>query len=158
MRLLLIIAMMVSPYFMMAQVRGGQIKRISSSSKTEVKKTTQIHVNKKKRDDNTREKIKATNPYRYDPDVMEPLPLSSLAAYNVVVCSVQNIDNARRQCRNWRNSGYKSEIYRDPNMGVYQILIGLTNNEQEAINLKNRAGKGAWIFYMVDGIQQIYRK
>lgn len=158
-RLLFTMTMLLLPSLMMAQASGGQIKRTPSSPKVEVKKTTKPRTNNSKGSISNREKTIKPEPYRYNPDVMEPLPLSSLATYNVVACSVQDIAKARIQCRNLREKGYHSEIYRDPNMGVYQILVGLTNNEQEAINLKNRA-KGdhnrAWILYIVDGIQEMY--
>lgn len=160
MRLLLSIAMMLLPSLMMAQASGGQIKRNPSSSKTEVKKTSKPRTNRGEGNEIERKKAIKPEPYIYNPDVIEPLPLSSLATYNVVALSVRDIDNARIKCKILRGKGYHSEIYKDPNMGVYQILIGLTNNEQEANNLRNRAKgeyKRAWILYIVDGVQQMYR-
>lgn len=148
------------PIIVSAQASGGQIKRKPSSPKTEVKKTTKQRTNRSEGNEIKREKAIKLEPYRYNPDVVEPLPLSSLATYNVVACSARDIEKARIQCRDLRGKGYHSEIYKDPNMGIYQILIGLTNNEQEAINLKNRAKgeyKRTWILYIVDGVQQIYR-
>ena len=133
------------PVLMMAQASGGQIRRkISTTSKTSVKRET-------KKENRTDKTI----------PLIQPTPISGFSTYNVVVCTMGIIANASRFCQSLRDQGYSSLIYQDdrPEMTLYRITIGSTNNEQEALRIRDQARNtypDAWILYFVNGKQERY--
>ena len=134
------------PVLMMAQASGGQIRRkVSATSKT----------NSVKRETKKENRTDKTIP------LIQPTPISGFSTYNVVVCTMGIIANASRFCQSLRDQGYSSLIYQDdrPEMTLYRITIGSTNNEQEALRIRDQARNtypDAWILYFVNGKQERY--
>ena len=135
-----------------AQASGGQIKRkvSNTSKKNNVKKERTLE----NRTDNSVE-TQLTVP------LIQPTPISDFSTYNIVVCSMGIIANASRFCQSLRDQGYTSLIYQDnrPEMTLYRITIGSTNNEQEALRIRDQARNtypDAWILYFVNGKQERY--
>ena len=134
------------PVLMMAQASGGQIRRkVSTTSKT----------NSVKRETKKENRTDKTIP------LIQPTPISGFSTYNVVVCTMGIIANASRFCQSLRDQGYSSLIYQDdrPEMTLYRITIGSTNNEQEALRIRDQARNtypDAWILYFVNGKQERY--
>lgn len=136
-----------------AQASGGQIKRkvSNTSKKNNVKKERTLE----NRTDNSVE-TQLTVP------IIQPTPISDFSTYNIVVCSMGIIANASRFCQSLRDQGYTSLIYQDnlPEMTLYRITIGSTNNEQEALRIRDQARNtypDAWILYFVNGKKERYR-
>ena len=134
------------PVLMMAQASGGQIRRkVSATSKT----------NSVKRETKKENRTDKTIP------LIQPTPISGFSTYNVVVGSMGKLENASGLCQSLRNKGYLSFIYQDDRseMTMYKITIGSTNNEQEALRIRDRARNtypDAWILYFVNGKQERY--
>ena len=135
-----------------AQASGGQIKRkvSNTSKKNNVKKERTLE----NRTDNSVE-TQLTVP------LIQPTPISDFSTYNIVVCSMGIIANASRFCQSLRDQGYTSLIYQDnrPEMTLYRITIGSTNNEQDALRIRDQARNtypDAWILYFVNGKQERY--
>jgi len=136
-----------------AQASGGQIIR-SSNNTTNTKGVKTTKKSEKRKIDDT------TNTTSLRP-IIQPTPISGLSTYNVVVGSMSILANASGLCQSLRDKGYNSLIYQDnrPEMTLYRITIGSTNNEQEALNMKNQAKStypDAWILYVVNGRQERY--
>ena len=151
-KFILFIVLLVFPLLTSAQASGGQIRRkVSTTSKTNsVKRETK----KENRTDNSVE-AQSTVP------LIQPTPISGFSTYNVVVCTMGIIANASRFCQSLRDQGYTSLIYQDnrPEMTLYRITIGSTNNEQEALRIRDQArntSPDAWILYFVNGKQERY--
>lgn len=151
-KFILFIVLLVFPLLTSAQASGGQIRRkVSTTSKTNsVKRETK----KENRTDNSVE-AQSTVP------LIQPTPISGFSTYNVVVCTMGIIANASRFCQSLRDQGYTSLIYQDnrPEMTLYRITIGSTNNEQEALRIRDQARNtypDAWILYFVNGKQERY--
>ena len=71
------------------------------------------------------------------------------------------LENASGLCQSLRDKGYLSFIYQDnlPEMTMYRVTIGSTNNEQEALRIRDQARNtypDAWILYFVNGKQERY--
>jgi len=136
---------------MMAQASGGQIRRkISTTSKTSVKRETKMET----KTDNS-----AVN--QSTVPLIQPTPISGFSTYNVVVGSMGTLEKASGLCQSLRDKGYLSLIYQDnrPDMTMYRITIGSTNNEQEALRIRDQARNtypDAWILYFVNGKQERY--
>ena len=151
-RVLIITFLILFPILVMAQASGGQIRRkVSTTSKTNsVKRETK----KENRTDNSVE-AQSTVP------LIQPTPISGFSTYNVVVGSMGKLEKASGLCQNLRNKGYLSFIYQDDRseMTMYRITIGSTNNEQEALRIRDQARNtypDAWILYFVNGKQERY--
>lgn len=140
------------PVLMMAQASGGQIRRkVSTTSKTNsVKRETK----KENRTDNSVVNQSTVT-------LIQPTPISVFSTYNVVVGSMGKLENASGLCQSLRDKGYLSFIYQDnlPEMTMYRVTIGSTNNEQEALRIRDQARNtypDAWILYFVNGKQERY--
>ena len=151
-RLLILFCCMSFTLMTSAQASGGQIKRkvSNTSKKNNVKKERTLE----NRTDNSVE-TQLTVP------LIQPTPISDFSTYNIVVCSMGIIANASRFCQSLRDQGYTSLIYQDnrPEMTLYRITIGSTNNEQDALRIRDQARNtypDAWILYFVNGKQERY--
>lgn len=151
-RILILLCSMSFALMASAQASGGQIKRkvSNTSKKNNVKKERTLE----NRTDNSVE-TQLTVP------LIQPTPISDFSTYNIVVCSMGIIANASRFCQSLRDQGYTSLIYQDnrPEMTLYRITIGSTNNEQEALRIREQARNtypDAWILYFVNGKQERY--
>lgn len=151
-RILILLCSMSFALMASAQASGGQIKRkvSNTSKKNNVKKERTLE----NRTDNSVE-TQLTVP------LIQPTPISDFSTYNIVVCSMGIIANASRFCQSLRDQGYTSLIYQDnrPEMTLYRITIGSTNNEQEALRIRDQARNtypDAWILYFVNGKQERY--
>lgn len=134
-----------------AQASGGQIRRkVSNTSTNNVK----------------RERKSETNTINNAPNtttvsIIQPTPISGFSTYNVVVGSMWTLEKASVLCQRLRDNGYISFIYQDnlPEMTLYRVTIGSTNNEQEALKIRDQARNtysDAWILYFVNGKQERY--
>lgn len=151
-RIIVLLCCMSLATMALAQASGGQIKRkvSNTSKKNNVKKERTLE----NRTDNSVE-TQLTVP------LIQPTPISDFSTYNIVVCSMGIIANASRFCQSLRDQGYTSLIYQDnhPEMTLYRITIGSTNNEQEALRIRDQARNtypDAWILYFVNGKQERY--
>jgi cell division septation protein DedD len=151
-RLLLffILSMLITQSY--AQASGGQIRRkVNTTSKTN-------HAKKDRTSD-----VKSNNSVETPSTVpiIQPTPISGFSTYNVVVGSMGILANASRFCQILRDKGYTSLIYQDnrPGTVLYRITIGSSNNEQEALRIRDQARNtypDAWILYFVNGKQERY--
>ena len=119
-----------------AQASGGQIRREASKSKTEIKKSAKPR-------NNSTQVGKDTN----KSSTIEPVSMSSLAPYNVVVSSFGILSNAQGLCRHLREEGWDANIYMDPS-NKYLVLIVGTDSESEArynMNNARHTYPNAWI-------------
>lgn len=148
--LLLILSMLITQSY--AQASGGQIRRkVNTTSKTN-------HV-KRNRTSETNSNNSVAPPSTVP--IIRPTPISGFSTYNVVVGSMGIIENASRFCQSLRDRGYTSLIYQDnrSEMTLYRITIGSSNNEQEALRIRDQARNSypdAWILYFVNGRQERY--
>lgn len=134
-----------------AQTSGGQIVRQTQSTKKKLdkrKKTSTAHVKS--------EQTYQTPP---PPPNIQPISIEELSTYSIVVFTMSIVENAQRKCQALRDLGYPSQLYLDKDSGLYRIIIGSTNNEQEALSLREVSRKDypdAWILYIVNGKKERY--
>jgi cell division septation protein DedD len=148
--LFFILSMLITQSY--AQASGGQIRRkVNTTSKTN-------HVKR-----NRTSEVKSNNSVEAlsTVPIIQPTPISGFSTYNVVVGSMGILANASRFCQTLRDKGYTSLIYQDnrPGTVLYRITIGSSNNEQEALRIRDQARNtypDAWILYFVNGKQERY--
>ena len=134
-----------------AQASGGQITRKNTPGTRSKKENTKRNV------------VKTSSSGTVHPtasvQIIQPTPITDLSIYNIVVSSMGMLENANGLCQSLREKGYSSLIYHDTSASLYRVTIGSTNNEQEAINLRDQARNtypDAWILYIVNGHQERY--
>lgn len=148
--LLFLLSMLITQSY--AQASGGQIRRkVNTTSKTNHVKRNRTSEAKS----NNSVEALSTVP------IIQPTPISGFSTYNVVVGSMGILANASRFCQTLRDKGYTSLIYQDnrPGTVLYRITIGSSNNEQEALRIRDQARNtypDAWILYFVNGKQERY--
>ncbi len=148
--LLFLLSMLITQSY--AQASGGQIRRkVNTTSKTNHVKRNRTSEAKS---NNSVEALSTVS-------IIQPTPISGFSTYNVVVGSMGIIENASRFCQSLRDRGYTSLIYQDnrPGTVLYRITIGSSNNEQEALRIRDQARNtypDAWILYFVNGKQERY--
>ncbi len=64
---------------------------------------------------------------------IQPISLSHLSTYNIVVSTMAIFENAQAKCRSLREQGYSSQIYDDELSGFYRVIIVSTDDEQIAV-------------------------
>lgn len=152
MKLMMIICCLSFSLMASAQASGGQIRRkVNTTSKTNHVKRNRTSEAKS----NNSVEALSTVP------IIQPTPISGFSTYNVVVGSMGILANASRFCQTLKDKGYTSLIYQDnrPGTVLYRITIGSSNNEQEALRIRDQARNtypDAWILYFVNGKQERY--
>ena len=134
-----------------AQTSGGQIIRKNTTGTNSKKENTKRNV--------VKTSSNSTAHSTASVQIIQPTPITDLSIYNVVVSSMRMLENANGLCQSLREKGYSSLIYHDTSANLYRVTIGSTNNEQEAINLRDQARNtypDAWILYIVNGQQERY--
>ena len=139
----------------LSQTSGGQITRKS----TVIKRENQI--NKPRKTTSTiNHKSEAEVPRPIIPDI-QPIPIGFLKTYNIVIGTFGLLSNAQTFCKIQRDRGYSAEIYFDSSKEIYRVLIGFYENEQYALDIRDRAKEkypDAWILYIVNGREERYYK
>lgn len=151
-RILTILLLSAFSFQCLAQVSDGQITRKNTQGTRSKKENTKRNV------------VKTSSSSTVHPtasvQIIQPTPITDLSIYNVVVSSMGMLENANGLCQSLREKWYSSLIYHDTSASLYRVTIGSTNNEQEAINLRDQARNtypDAWILYIVNGHQERYR-
>jgi cell division septation protein DedD len=135
-----------------AQASGGQIRRPVKRQSTSVSRKP---VTTTKSQSNAEEE-KPISPTDSSPNI-EPVPISSLAMYNVVISTFSILGNAQRECQKLREAGWDAQIYLDSS-NMYRVLMVGSSDEPEAILYRNHARQtypNAWILCVRNG--QAYR-
>ena len=127
-----------------AQASGGQIRRSTTKPRTEVKKQPKPR--------NTTTQTEQSKP-TYTQPAIQPISISSLATYNVVISTLGILSNAQGLCQSLRDKGWSAQIYLDPS-NMYRVLMVGTSDEPEAILYRNKAKQtypDAWILTVENG-------
>ena len=140
-----------------AQASGGQISRSTHKQRTEVKKSS-------KQRNNTTQAEQSTPTY-IPPAIksvsIEPISISSLQKYNVVVESCISLASAQIECKKLRDAGFNSEIILDTSNMFRLLMYFSTNSEEDAQRYRNRARDKypkAWIMCVENGRTYRYNK
>lgn len=148
-RLLLLFCYMSFSIMASAQASGGQIRRQTQKAKTETRKKSKPRV--------------ATRPFQKPPqqnviDVPQPVPISSLLEYNVVVGSFKQLGNAQELYRTLSEQGWNPQIYLDSSK-YYQVIITSSNSKTNAITYRDNLKKkypNSWILCIENGKERRY--
>ena len=143
-RILTLLCCMSFTLMTSAQASGGQIRRSSSKPKTEVKKQSKSY--------NATPHVEQSTS-TYTSPAIQPISISSLATYNVVISTFRIIGNAQTLCQRLRNEGWSAQIYLDSS-NMYRVLMVGTSDEPEAILYRNNAKQtypDAWILKVENG-------
>lgn len=92
---------------------------------------------------------------------IEPIFLTSLSKYNIVAKTWSTFANAQEECQSMRNNGFHSNIYFESSKTYRVLIYSGTDNEQEAILLRNKAREkypAAWIMCVENGRTYKYKK
>lgn len=155
-RFFILILVILFPLVVAAQASGGQIRRSSPKPKTEVRKPSKPHHTTVQTEQsthgndisNTSTQASSSQVQREAASKIQPLYISSLPKYNIVVGSWSILANAQDECQTLRDNGYIANIYFESST-MYRVLIFMgTNSEQDAIRYRNRAKEKyptAWI-------------
>lgn len=144
-RILILLCSMSFALMASAQASGGQIRRNTTKPRTEVKK----HSNPR----NAVPRVEQQSTQTYAQPAIQPISISSLATYNVVISTLSILSNAQGLCQSLRDKGWSAQIYLDPS-NMYRVLMVGTNDEPEAILYRNNAKQtypDAWILKVENG-------
>lgn len=148
-RFLTLLCCMLFSIMASAQASGGQIRRNKPKPKTEVQKPSKPRY--------TTEQTEQITP-TYTPPTIQPISISSLATYNVVVGTFSILSNAQGLCQTLRNEGWGAQIYLDLS-NMYRVLMVGSDQEPEAVLYRNHARDtypNAWILKIENGREYRY--
>lgn len=149
-RILYALVFIIVPTLAMAQASGGQIRRNTPKPKQEVRKPSKPR--------NTTEQTEQTTP-TYTPPAIQPITISGLATYNVVLSTFSILANAQGLCQSLRDRGFRVEIYYSSSANMYRVVRIGTNNVSESISFRDQMQQkypGAWILVIDNGRELKY--
>ena len=158
-RILYTLVFIIVPTLAIAQASGGQIRREpqKKDKTTVVKKTGKDSTGNKTNSPTTsipNNGSTTTSPQGTTPaQEIQPIPLDSLSAYNIVIGSMLSFENAQLMCQKLRDAGWSAQIYCEKSRW-YRILMVGTADEPEALLYRDHARKtypGAWIMCKQNG-------
>lgn len=147
-RIVLTLCCLIFSLLTFAQASGGQIRRPTKRQSTKVMPSKPY-----------RSTVKTEiNPPEQSPPAIQPIPMSSLAKYNVVISTYAILSNAQGSCQKLRDEGWGAQIYLDGSNHYRVLMVGISD-EPEAILYRNYARQtypDAWILKIENGHESKY--
>ena len=131
-----------------AQASGGQIRRPAKKQSSGVTKRSATSSHPRSNREHTEQSAPT-----YTPPAIQPIPMSSLAKYNIVVATFSILGNAQGLCQSLRDKGWGAQIYLESS-NMYRVLMVGMSDEPEAILYRDNARNtypNAWIMCVDNG-------